>query len=109
MKASTVVLLLTAVLVIAPLLVESDCDSQAESGGGACEGTTASIADNPGAIALGALVGGLALFSSVRRGEDQRRKTAGERPCPRCGEAVEVGVLDCPHCEFDFRTIGSET
>lgn len=32
---------------------------------------------------------------------------SGSRPCPRCGERVENGVLDCPHCEFDFRTIGA--
>jgi hypothetical protein len=31
----------------------------------------------------------------------------GLRPCPRCGEGVEIGVLDCPYCEFDFRTIGA--
>jgi hypothetical protein len=30
------------------------------------------------------------------------------RPCPRCGRPVEVGVLDCPSCDFDFRTIGNE-
>jgi hypothetical protein len=26
---------------------------------------------------------------------------------PTLGRDVEVGVLDCPHCEFDFRTIGA--
>lgn len=31
------------------------------------------------------------------------------RPCPRCGQRVKVGVLDCPHCGFDFRTIGAQT
>jgi len=30
-----------------------------------------------------------------------------DRPCPRCGEPVQNGVLDCPHCAFDFRTIGA--
>jgi hypothetical protein len=30
----------------------------------------------------------------------------GSRPCPRCGQRVKNGVLDCPHCGFDFRTIG---
>ena len=28
------------------------------------------------------------------------------RRCPRCSRLVKVGVLDCPHCGFDFRTIG---
>jgi hypothetical protein len=31
----------------------------------------------------------------------------GERPCPRCGQGVKNGVLGCPHCAFDFRTIGA--
>jgi transposase len=29
------------------------------------------------------------------------------RDCPRCGKKVRRGILDCPHCGFDFRTIGS--
>lgn len=29
------------------------------------------------------------------------------RPCPRCGERVWTGELDCRNCQFDFRTIGS--
>lgn len=29
------------------------------------------------------------------------------RPCPRCGEGVKNGILDCPHCGFDFRTVGA--
>lgn len=29
------------------------------------------------------------------------------RPCPRCGKPVRRGNLDCPHCSFDFRTIGT--
>lgn len=33
-------------------------------------------------------------------------KQRPSRPCPRCGEKVEVGKLDCPHCGFDFGTIG---
>jgi hypothetical protein len=32
----------------------------------------------------------------------------GSRQCPRCGEHVPNGVLDCEHCGFDFRTIGAE-
>lgn len=31
----------------------------------------------------------------------------GARPCPRCGEGVKNGVLDCPYCGFDFRTVGA--
>lgn len=33
------------------------------------------------------------------------RSRSGTRPCPRCGQRVKVGELDCPHCDFDFRTI----
>jgi hypothetical protein len=29
------------------------------------------------------------------------------RSCPRCGKRVARGKLDCRHCEFDFRSIGS--
>jgi hypothetical protein len=29
------------------------------------------------------------------------------RGCPRCGQQVAVGELDCPGCGFDFRTIGA--
>jgi hypothetical protein len=36
-----------------------------------------------------------------------RPAQARYRPCPRCGDNVQVGVLDCPHCGFDFRVIGS--
>lgn len=28
------------------------------------------------------------------------------RACPRCGHPVRSGVMTCPHCGFDFRTIG---
>jgi hypothetical protein len=34
-------------------------------------------------------------------------RTSGYRPCARCGEPVKNGVLDCPQCGFDFRTIGA--
>jgi uncharacterized OB-fold protein len=37
----------------------------------------------------------------------RRRERYRTRPCPRCGEGVAVGVLDCPYCGFDFRTIGA--
>jgi PHP family Zn ribbon phosphoesterase len=59
------------------------------------------IAPVLGLIALGAcVVGGLIFWMS----DGARRR---DRPCPRCGEGVENGVLDCPHCGFDFRTIGA--
>jgi hypothetical protein len=45
-------------------------------------------------IASGAVIGWLA-FSP--------RPT---RECPRCGRDVRKGLLDCPHCEYDFRAIG---
>ena len=27
--------------------------------------------------------------------------------CPGCGKRVGRGILDCPHCGFDFRTSGA--
>jgi hypothetical protein len=34
---------------------------------------------------------------------------SASRPCPRCGEQVPNGVLNCEHCQFDFRTIGDDS
>ncbi len=36
-----------------------------------------------------------------------RLTATSTRPCPRCGRDVKKGQLDCPHCGFDFRTIGT--
>ncbi len=47
------------------------------------------------------------LYLSARRKVPLKQERANSRPCPRCGEAVANGVLDCPHCGFDFRTIGA--
>lgn len=44
------------------------------------------------------------LYLSARRRVPLKRES---RRCPRCGEGVHNGVLDCPHCGFDFRTIGT--
>lgn len=51
-------------------------------------------------VVLALIVIGLAkwLFFPTRRG----------RECPRCGRGVKIGVLDCPHCGFDFRSVGTE-
>jgi hypothetical protein len=35
------------------------------------------------------------------------REHMSSRPCPQCGERVEKVELDCPYCDFDFRTIDS--
>ena len=32
-----------------------------------------------------------------------------KRDCPRCGDDVKKGVMTCPSCGFDFRTIGQPT
>lgn len=57
------------------------------------------VAPMIGLIALAAaLVVAVILFATDR---------SGSRACPRCGEQVKNGVLDCPHCDFDFRTIGT--
>ena len=52
-------------------------------------------------VALG-LAGLYAILWIVDLGIEHERS----RPCPRCGERVNKGELDCPYCEFDFRTIG---
>lgn len=44
------------------------------------------------------------LYLSARRKVPLKQAS---RPCNRCGEPVANGVLDCPHCGFDFRTIGA--
>ncbi len=60
------------------------------------------IAPLLGLVALGVcLIVGLVMWV----GDGARRR---DRPCVRCGEAVPNGILDCPHCGFDFRTIGAD-
>jgi Flp pilus assembly protein TadB len=44
------------------------------------------------------LIAGIAMW--VTESNDSSRR------CPRCGEQVPNGVLDCGSCAFDFRTIG---
>lgn len=57
-----------------------------------------------GLIFIGVLVVLAVIEETIR----ERRKVVGRRrPCPRCGVGVPVGELDCPHCGFDFREIGS--
>jgi tRNA(Ile2) C34 agmatinyltransferase TiaS len=34
-------------------------------------------------------------------------RALSNRSCPRCGKHVKRGRLDCPHCGFDFRSIGA--
>lgn len=58
------------------------------------------IAPLVGLIALGVfLIAGIAMWLT--------EANAGSRPCPRCGEAVPNGKLECEHCAFDFNAIGS--
>jgi hypothetical protein len=49
------------------------------------------------------LVVGTVIFV-VYRGVTSKK---GSRECPRCGGRVKIGELDCPHCAFDFRTLGT--
>lgn len=59
---------------------------------------------NPEAwVAVGSIAFGIVIATIINNWQ-LREDT---RPCPRCGERVAVGQLDCPHCDFDFRTIGS--
>lgn len=58
-------------------------------------------------IAIIVVVGLLVVVAVAEETLRERRKLRPRtRPCPRCGNGVAVGVLDCPYCEFDFRTIG---
>jgi hypothetical protein len=57
--------------------------------------------------AIGALLPGVALTWIAWAAADW----LDTRPCPRCGGRVRVRagtVGGCPHCRFDFRTIGDE-
>jgi hypothetical protein len=51
----------------------------------------------------GALFWAVTIGFGLYRWAAERAQT---RPCPRCGQRVHVGVLDCDACGFDFRTIG---
>ena len=53
-------------------------------------------------IGVGAIALGIVAALAINRYQDH----AATRPCPRCGKRVAVGQLDCPHCGFNFRTIG---
>jgi len=53
-------------------------------------------------LALVLLILGVLAYVPLNRLQDR----AETRACPRCGGRVPVGELDCPHCDFDFRTIG---
>jgi uncharacterized membrane protein len=35
-----------------------------------------------------------------------REVSKASRPCPRCGHSVKAGVMRCPSCDFDFRSVG---
>lgn len=49
------------------------------------------------------------MYLSARRKMPLKRDVQASRPCPRCGERVPNGVLDCEACGFDFRTIGASS
>ncbi len=53
------------------------------------------------------LVLAIALVAGVVFGIARLARAAVGRSCPRCGNRVKRGLLDCPSCGFDFRTIGS--
>jgi hypothetical protein len=58
-------------------------------------------------------VGILSLVIAVFEGWDEivgfaHKSSRSFRPCPRCGKPVEAGVMECPHCQFDFWSIGRE-
>lgn len=97
--AHAIVLLIAVVLAIGTIAAaQSSCDNRLEQGNGRCAGFEKFAYENGSTATV--LVIALALVAGAAM---SRRRT---RPCPRCGERVEVGSLDCPHCSFDFRTIG---
>ncbi len=69
--------------------------------GDECSGFSEFAYENDGALGVPlvvALVGGLLLGLLQNRAES--------RPCPRCGERVVIGKMECPRCGFDFESIG---
>jgi hypothetical protein len=53
------------------------------------------------AVLLALLAGAIAVIAAIVRSRRRRDR------CPRCGGQVTRGVLDCPHCGFDFRSMGA--
>lgn len=67
-----------------------------------CSGFQRFAYENDGVL-WGIIVVGLLGFWAIPRIELH----LASRPCPRCGEKVAIGELDCPYCDFDFRSIGN--
>ncbi len=64
-----------------------------------CTGTERWAYDNgrEGLVLISLLVAGVGYFF-IERFENTR-------PCPRCGERVVIGVMECQRCGFDFKSI----
>jgi hypothetical protein len=81
----------------------SDSCRETITRGDSCSGFSRWAYYNDGVIAVIIIIAilGFAILPLIGR----RLST---RPCPRCGERVEIGDLECPYCGFDYRSIGAE-
>ena len=87
------------------LVSAGSCDSKKEQTGGSRDHCSsfeewAWKAETGVFLAIvGALIAGWIIIAVLGR-------YANTRPCPRCGERVAVGGLECSRCGFDFNQIG---
>lgn len=110
MRLSAASWIATAGLVALLLYLPSTC-TEASLAGDECSGLARTLNEDSTlqVILLMLVIGlGTAGWWGLERWEYERQRAARVRPCPRCGRDVDVGVLDCPHCDFDFRTIGKD-
>lgn len=86
---------------IASIASEHSCSSHIQRGE-ACTGFQHFAYTNEWLLATFMVVGfvGAMLLSRLQ-------DHTASRACNRCGERVANGVLECPHCGFDFRSVGA--
>ena len=103
MQLSIVWLLLAVAAGVGIFMLGDTCEV-----GESCSGLSRSVRDNAVAYLIVIIAVGLAGYFGLQRFDRDREIAETTRPCPRCGERVAIGELDCPHCDFDFRTIGGD-
>ena len=102
MKLSNAWVLLAVAAIVGVFFLEDACVNNLET----CEGLSRTVYEATETYFLIVVGLGVVGWLAIRRFEQDREIADSTRPCPRCGRQIEVGKLDCPHCEFDFRTIG---
>lgn len=95
-------------IAIGPLLIEESCRKSIAKGDD-CSRLSRTFYDDDSATTAMLVLGIIVVAGGFGLGRREREEEVrvSTRPCPRCGRAVEIGVLDCPHCGFDFRAIGA--